>query len=320
MPVKYRNGIFGRKWNVIVRNGNGSLWGACGVANQALFDSARANDPVADVLDYLRAQSRAEVAAMVASAENYGEFQVGWRSEQLSVTETASLYFSAITSDIVWVQKVAEARNQYFAAASEAVNEYNDATLEALAAYNAAMLDAEISRSEALFSASGEYSLQSYENDADYAQKQLESARKYALALLDAQIAEMLTGEKQDVTEIERAANKRYNEDFVEYFFAQLEAEAVYYTEVVAAAMEAYNNEVEEAEEDCLEQMFWAEVAYVSTTDALYDQFVQAVENPGIAGISSFLQNRCATEIFVRQCPCCWKWRYGYCSGHSECQ
>ncbi len=140
------------------------------------------------------------------------------------------------------------------------MNAYNNMALNALATYNAAMLEAEISRSEAEFSASRGYSLHSYENDADYARQQFETSRQHALAMLDAAIAELLSlsGEKQDVTDIEREAANVYNDHFVDYCFAQLEAEVGYYSEVVAA-MEGYSEAVSTAEQEAQHAILVAE-------------------------------------------------------------
>jgi hypothetical protein len=135
---------------------NDSLWSACSSANAMLFDSATANDPVPDILAYLRAQSKAEIAAMVASAELYGEFQVGWRSEMLasysaylqgnSNDNDNGVRLSAIENDIEWAQKVSAARNAYYSKLGEATSKYNNSVFDALEAYNTVVLGAEIAR------------------------------------------------------------------------------------------------------------------------------------------------------------------------------
>jgi hypothetical protein len=148
----------------------------------------------------LRSQSQVEIAAMVASAELYGEFQVSWRSEMLA-SYSAHLQendndngvrLSAIESDLAWAQKVAAARNAYFAALGTATSEYNNSVIDALEAYNETVLGAEITRTKAYFNAAESYSKGSYDIEADYARAVLATDKKTTLAYLDAAIAQMV--------------------------------------------------------------------------------------------------------------------------------
>jgi hypothetical protein len=182
------------------KNLNNSLWSASGTANAMLFDSAKANDPIPDILTYLRAQSKAEVAAMVASAELYGEFQVSWRSEMLALHSTSlqdnsndnDVRLSAVENDIEWAQKVSAARNAYYSALGTATSEYNNSIFDALEAYNTVMLNAEIARAKAHFDAAESYSKNSYDLEVKYTKKQFETNKKYSLAAIDAAIVQMV--------------------------------------------------------------------------------------------------------------------------------
>jgi hypothetical protein len=180
---------------------NDLLWSTCGSANAMLFDSAEANDPVPDILAYLRSQSQAEIAAMVASAELYGEFQVGWRSEMLASYSAYLLQdnsndndvrLSAIENDIEWATKVAAARNAYYLALGSATSEYNNAVIDALEAYNETVLGAEITRAKAHFDAVESYSKDSYDLETNYVKAQFETSKKTTLAALDAAIVQMV--------------------------------------------------------------------------------------------------------------------------------
>ncbi len=155
------------------------------------------------------------------------------------VTATASLYFYAVTSDVLWAQKVADARNQYFAAVAEAVNEYNDLFFNALESYNNIMREAEIERMQSHFHAADEHSQSVYALEADYALDVFLVSREQALAHLDAAIARLFGHDAENETEIDRHANNELNERFVEHFLAQLGAETAYFN-AIAEADEKY--------------------------------------------------------------------------------
>ncbi len=108
--------------------------------------------------------------------------------------------------------------------------------------------------------------------------------------MLDAAIVELLSGEKQDVTDIEREAANAYNDHFVDYCFAQLEAEVGYYSEVVAA-MEVYSEAVSTAEQEAQHAILVAEHVLddaVTELDQRWDDALEILHHGGDLGGEHF--------------------------------